>query len=292
MNWDDAKYFLAVARSGQMLAAANRLGVSQAKLSRRLASLEQSMGTKLVLRSTSGCELTPQGIAMMEVAEKIEFELQEVRTSIKEPEREVSGTVRIGTPDGFGLGFLAPKIVELTNLYPNLRVQLVPVPRSFSLSQREADIAIMVDRPSKGRLYARKLTDYTLGLYASKSYLENFGSPDDGSDLKNHKLVGYVEDLIFSPVLNYTRHFSNTWDASLEVSSAVGQFEAVKAGAGIGILHRFMARQDADLVMILPHLNIERSYWTVLHENMKNVRRVRVVADFLEAIVRKNQHHF
>ena len=84
---------------------------------------------------------------------------------------EVSGTVRIGAPDGFGVAYLAPRLGELTERHPTLSVQLVPVPRSFSLSRREADIAITVERPTEGRLVASKLVDYTLGLYASKAYL-------------------------------------------------------------------------------------------------------------------------
>lgn len=292
LNWDDAKYFLAVAREGQMLSAANRLGVSQAKLSRRIASLEQSFDAQLVIRSTSGCELTEDGVGLFATCERIELEFREATSRIREPESGVSGTVRIGTPDGFGIWFLAPRIHGLIEQYPDLRVQLVPIPRSFSLSQREADIAVMVGRPENGRLRARKLTDYSLSLYASRNYIKEHGAPSTLEEMKGHKLVGYVEDLIFSPALNFNAEISRDWNSSLEISSAVGQLEAVRSGAGIGVMHDFMAGGRSNFVRVLPELNLTRAYWSVWHESMKNTRRVRVVADFLDKIVKEKSVNF
>lgn len=292
MNWDDVKYFLAVARAGQMLGAANGLGVSQAKLSRRIASLETSLDTKLLRRSPAGCDLTKNGRSFLATAERIETEFLAATAGIRDPQSEISGTVRIGTPDGFGLAFLAPRIRALTDLYPKLRVQLVPGPRSFSLSQREADIAVMIGRPEKGRLIARKLTDYTLGLYAAKSYLSERGRPEHLSDILQHRLVGYVEDLIFTPTLNYNAEILRDWTSTLEVSSAVGQFEAVRSGFGIGALHDFMVRPQDQLVRLFPTPTLTRTYWTVWHESMNNTQNVRVVAEFLETLAKKNKETF
>ncbi len=292
MNWDDVKYFLAVARAGQMLGAAGRLGVSQAKLSRRITSLENAMDCKLFERSTEGCQLTEDGTALLDVAVRIESDFVELQSVIHQPEGAVSGTVRIGAPDGFGVSFLSPELHKLREQYPELTVQLVPVPRSFSLSQREADIAVMVGRPAKGRLRVRKLTDYSLGLYASKSYLRKFGEPAHPADLQTHRLVGYVEDLIFTQELNYTSEILGDWRSDIEISSVLGQFEAVRAGAGIGVLHDFMAVPENDLVSLLPEISVRRSYWTAFHESMKNTRRVRVVAEFLDHQVSQKKASF
>lgn len=292
MNWDDAKYFLAVARAGQMLGAATRLGVSQAMLSRRVSSLEAALDCKLFERSTGGCVLTPDGAALMEVALRVEAEFETAKTLVQTSTSSVSGTVRIGAPDGFGVAFLSPRLHVLTKKYPLLNVQLVPVPRSFSLSQREADIAVMVGRPQTGRLRARKLTDYSLGLYAAKSYLKKAGMPAQLKELNAHSLVGYVEDLIFSTELNYNTEVLGSWESSIEISSALGQFEAVKAGAGIGVLHDFMAMQNDGLVNLFPEVSLSRSYWTVWHESMKNTRRISVVAQFLDNLVRMERGYF
>ena len=205
---------------------------------------------------------------------------------------EIAGTVRIGAPDGFGSAFLAPRLGLFQKAYPDLRVQLVPVPRSFSLSEREADVAIMVGRPRKGRLRVRKLVDYSLGLYASRTYLNTAGFPGDLADLKAHPLIGYVEDLIYSPELNYTRDFLRDWRSSIEVSTAIGQFEAVRAGAGIGILHDFMASGEPDLVPLFTETRTNRSYWVVWHENLRVARRVKAVVDLLDKIVRTESEIF
>lgn len=292
MNWDDLKYFLAVARDGQFLSAAHRLGVSQATLNRRVTALEEKLGSSLFNRSTTGSELTAKGVALMEHAVRIEAETLQISSTLSGRESEISGTVRIGAPDGFGVAYLAPRLHFLTAKYPNLSVQLVPMPRHFSLSQREADIAITIGRPEKGRLHTRKLTDYSLRLYASKTYLEANGTPDTLGALTDHRLVGYVEDLIFTPALNFSAHFLRNWQSTIEVSSALGQFEVVRAGGGIGILHDFMVHDAPDLVPVLPDEKLLRSYWTVWHENLKNSRRVAEVARFLHHIVKGNRQIF
>ena len=163
MDWDDARFFLAVAREGQMLGAARRLGTSQARLSRRMAALEDAVGARLLDRTTRGSALTEDGRIVFEAAERMEAEMLESLARLQGRQGDVHGTIRIGAPDGFGSAFLAPRLHRLTALHPGLHVQLVPMPRSFSLSQREADLAIMVGRPDRGRLRVRRLTDYTLG---------------------------------------------------------------------------------------------------------------------------------
>ncbi|MGA7690644.1 MAG: LysR family transcriptional regulator [Jiangellales bacterium] len=291
MNWDDLRYFLAVAREGQMLGAAGRLGVSQARLSRHIAALEDAVGARLFDRTTRGSILTPDGEALFATAERVEAEVLSGVADMQGRE-EISGTVRIGAPDGFGSAFLAPRLGRFRKAYPDLRIQLVPVPRSFSLSEREADIAVMVGRPDKGRLRVRKLIDYSLGLYAAQSYLDHAGSPRFIDDLTTHSLVGYVEDLIYTPELNYAREFAMDWQSDIEVSTAIGQFEAVRAGAGIGICHDFMAAGVSGLVRLFPNLSVTRSYWIVWHENLRVARRVQAVAELLDQIVRKDRGLF
>jgi DNA-binding transcriptional LysR family regulator len=168
----------------------------------------------------------------------------------------------------------------------------VPVPRSVSLSQREADIAITLERPEQGRLVSAKLTDYTLGLYASRSYAELNGQPANVEALKQHRRIGYVEDLIFSQSLNFTGEVMRNWNAAFEISSATGQTEAVLSGAGIGILHDYIARQNLELVRILPDISIRRAYWTTFHESARELVRVRTVSDFLQELVAAERHIF
>ena len=292
MNWDDVRIFLAVARTGQILAASRRLELNHATVSRRITALESDLQSKLLIRRTNGCALTQEGEAFMHAAERMEAEMLAARAAVGRTDTEVSGAVRIGATDGFGIAFLAPRLGTLTRQYPGLKIQLVPVPQSFSLSRREADISITVERPQTGRLIARKLVDYALGLYASKSYLEEFGAPKTAANLKNYRLVGYVEDLIFSPQLHYRADFVRNWESDFEISAVLGQMEAVRSGAGIGILHRFIARPYDDLAPVLPELRVDRSYWIVYHESLRNIRRIKTVVDFIAAEAEREKHQF
>ncbi|MGX1497412.1 LysR family transcriptional regulator [Roseibium aggregatum] len=292
MNWDDIRIFLAIARTGQILAAARRLGLNHATVARRLTSLEDSVGTRLFDRSTSGCLLTEAGSRFFDRAERIEAEAVAAEADLTNDTPEITGTVRIGAPDGFGVAYLAPRLGKLTEKHPGLTVQLVPVPRSFSLSRREADIAVTIDRPETGRLVAGKLVDYSLGLYASKTYLERRGTPAIATDLTAHDLIGYVEDLLYSPSLNYGTEILKDWTARFEIASALGQTEAVRSGAGIGILHDFIARDDSGLVTVLPDIKLRRAYWMVTHESSRPLRHVAAAQDFLRDQVARDRAIF
>ncbi|MCB1969670.1 MAG: LysR family transcriptional regulator [Geminicoccaceae bacterium] len=291
MNWDNARYLLAIGREGQILGAARKLGISQAKLSRRIAALESATGQRLLDRTTRGSVLTEAGQTLFAAAERVETEFLGALSRIGQQE-DLAGTVRIGAPDGFGSHFLAPRIGMLTAEYPNLSIDLVPVPRSFSLSEREADIAIMVGRPEKGRLRVRRLIDYTLGLYASPGYVARMGMPGAIDDLGHHDLVGYVDDLIYTPELNYAVEVLPGWRSRIGVATAVGQIETVAAGAGIGILHDFMVVGRNDLMPILSDVRVKRAYWTAWHENLRTARRVQAVANFLQHVVWENRELF
>lgn len=291
LDWDDARMFLAVARAGQILGASRKLGLNQATLSRRMAILEKALGAKLLIRRTHGCELTDAGADLLDALERIEAQMLTIQARVRGMEASASGIVRIGAPDGFGVGFLAPRLVQLAERHPGLTIQLVPISRGFSLSRREADLAVMVGRPEKGRLVARKLTDYTLGLYASPSYLAAHPAPQKPADLASHRLVGYVEDLVASPTYNYADDFLRGWRSTIELTSAIGQRDAVASGAGIGVLHDYLAR-DHGLVRILPELGVSRSYWLTVHENLRDVRRVQAAADWLAELVRQSGSSF
>lgn len=291
MNWDDARIFLAVARSGQILGAAKALGLNHATVARRLTALEAALGSKLFTRRTNGSELSGAGEKFLVHAEAMESAMLAASESAG-ADSLIDGTVRVGAPDGLGVAFLAPRLGELTERHKGLRIELVPVPRAFSLSRREADIAVTLERPREGRLVARKLTDYGLGLYASQGYLDRHGTPASLEDLTAHRLVGYVEDLLYTASLDYNAEFLKGWRSSLAVSSAMGQTEAVRAGAGIGILHAFMVRRDPGLVPVLPEHMLTRSYWTVVHEDLRSIRRVVLVAEFLAELVARDRHLF
>lgn len=266
--------------------------MNHATVARRLTGLESDLKAQLFTRRPSGTELTRAGEDFLIAAERMEAEMLAARALVGDASVTISGTVRVGAPDGFGVAFLAPRLGELTRLHPDLNIELVPVPRSFSLSRREADIAITVERPDQGRLVASKLVDYRLGLYASKAYLAEHAPPQSVEELLQHRLVGYVEDLLASPSLAYATEFTRDFHPRFAVSSALGQVEAVSSGAGIGILHSFIASTRAELVPVLSDIDIRRAYYTVYHESMRSLRRIETVVRFIQSLVERERGKF
>ena len=290
MDWDDIRVFLAIARAGHLIGAAKRLRLNHATVARRLNGLETALQTKLFIRRPSGCNLTDEGERLLAYAERMETEMLVGCSNIGHTDLTIDGTVRIGAPDGFGIAFLARRMGHLKTLYPSLLIQLVPVSQSFSLSRRDADIAITIGRPEEGRLVARKLTDYTLGFFAAQDYLAHTGTPSTLNDLTQHVRIGIVEDLNYS--LNFGQELVKDWKSDIEISSTLGRIEAVRVGAGVGVLQSFIAKQYDNLVHILPEHLITRSYWIVSHEDLRDIRRISIVSEFIASEVNKERHLF
>lgn len=274
MEWDRVRIFLAVARSGQLLGAARSLGLNHATVGRQLTALEEELQAKLIERHINGCTLTPAGEALLASAEKVESELLQVESNLSGNAAAIRGTVRVGAPDGLGNYFLAASLAELSDRHADLLVQLVPLPRTFSLSRREADIVITLDRPSQGNLMVQKLTDYTLSLYASDGYLKRSPPIRQADDLHGHLFITYVDDLIYTPGLDYGRAFAARMPRRFECGSMVGQMEAVRAGTGVAILHDYVAHNMPNLKRVLPHIQFTRSYWLISHPDTHRSHRV------------------
>ncbi|WP_172980362.1 substrate-binding domain-containing protein [Tardiphaga sp. P9-11] len=200
--------------------------------------------------------------------------------------------MRIAAPDGFATFFLCSSLAKLKSQLPSLNIQLVPMSRSFSLSRREADIAVTIERPSKGRVSFRRLVDYSLHFYAARAYLKDRGRPSSVPDLAQHHLVTYVQDLLFADQLNFVPELFGPNHVRFECSTAIGQIAAVRAGAGIGILHDYAVFGETDIELVLPKQSFERSYWLVTHDDLVGLNRVQVVSDFIGSEISRRQAIF
>lgn len=292
-SWDDLRFFLAVARAGRLTLAAQRLGVDHATVSRRVQALEAALKATFFNRSPKGYALTPHGERLLEIAEAMETAALTAQSDVSNANLSLSGAVRIGAPDGFGTFFLASRLAQFCETYPDLDVQLVAMPRSFSLSKREADIAISLTRPEQGRVYARKLTDYSLSLYASKTYLARHSTIANAADLRNHRIIGYIQDLIFTPELDYLRHLGKGLKAQITSTNLVAQRNATLAAAGLCILPDFMVNEDSRLSRVLPdEMRLTRSFWLVVHAEMRELARIRAIIDYINQQVKLSRHIF
>ena len=286
-RWDDLQAFLAVARAGRLTEAARGMGVEHTTLSRRITRLEAALGARLFDRRPTGYELSAEGESLLPRAEAIERAALGIWLDRVDPAVGLTGSVRIGTPEAFGTFCLAERIGELSALHPGLSIELVATPRAFSLSKREADLAIGLARPATGRLRAKKLGDYELGLYGAPDYLARHGRPEGRDGLHRHRFVGYIDDLVFSPELDYFATALPGLQPIIRISNVITQMTATRAGAGLCILPCFMADRDANLVRLLPQsVRIVRSYWLLTHADMLHLKRIRVASAFIASVVR------
>lgn len=289
-HWDDVRFFLAVVRSGTLVLAARRLGTDHTTVGRRLSALETALRARLIDRSPSGCSLTAHGERFLPVAEAMESVATEATETIAGSDVALSGTVRVGAPDGFGSWFLAPRIKYFCNQNPELEVQIVAMPRIFSLSKREADIAIGLSRPAEGRLVSRKLTDYSLGLFAGRGYLAAAKPIRTRADLVEHNFISYIDDLIFAPELDYMPQISRRVRPRLKSSNLIAQMQATIAGAGICVLPHFMANTEPRLLPVLPDsVTLTRTFWLIVHADQRNVARIRSVSDYIFELAHANR---
>src|SRR5690625_2687838 len=199
MNWDDIKYFIEVARTQRVSVAASHLGVRHSTVSRRIHALEQSLGFLLFNKSrVDGFTLTEDGEQFFNYAEQIESTITTARERISGEAQSLKGHLRVGCTEGFGSYILTPLMTDFQKKYPSISLDIMPVPRFISLSKREADIAIALERPQRGPYLCTRLTDYSLRLYATRQYLQEHEPITSLACLKKHKFIGYVEELLFS----------------------------------------------------------------------------------------------
>lgn len=292
MDWERVRIFLEVARAGQILKASKSLRLNHATVARQLTALESGLNAKLLERHTSGCTLTAAGQALVAAAERAESEFLKVGSSIGGAADAITGTVRVGAPDGLGNYFLADRLGALAAKHPGLVIQLVPLPRTFSLSRREADVAITLDRPKQGKLILSKLTDYTLGVYAADAYLAREGPIKTQADLAGRLFVTQVEDFVYSRALDYASVLGRLMSRRYECGSVVAQMEAVRGGHGVGILHDYVAQRYPELRRLLPDICFVRNYWLTSHPDTHETRRVQEVHRFIVASVKAARSSF
>ncbi len=281
MDWDNIRIFLAVARTGQFLAAGRQLHVDHATVSRRITALEKSLNARLLDRRTTGTVLTEAGSRFLEAAERMESALLQTEAELSRRDVDLAGTVRIGAPDGISTFYLARCFESFMQRFPAITIQLVPMPQVIPLAKREVDIVIVLEKPDAGRFVARRLTDYSLGIYGSAAYLTAHPAPLNQAGLLRHSLVGYVAEYAFSSALDYVRDLYEGASTHFQCASAVGQLEAVRSGMGLGVVHDYIARMHPELVRVLPERRALRSYWIVVHEDVRDLCRIRAVHDHL-----------
>ncbi len=281
---EDLLYLLVLARSGRLSDAANRMGVEHTTVSRRVSALEKSVGRRLIDRTPHGWVLTDDGEALVEHAEKIESVLHDVdQVAVSPRSLSLGGTVRIAATDGIGSTLVAEALVELRRAHPRLEVELTTATRRFDVTSKDYDVAITLQRLPSHRLAVAPLTDYSLGLFATRNYLETHPAVRRREDLADHALAWYIDSLLDIPELD-------VFDASvlpqrrvLRSSNIFAQLSFVTAGGGIGLLPWYLAFQRPDLVRVLPdEVSVRLTFWLVTRKQSLGLARVQAAVEYLK----------
>jgi DNA-binding transcriptional LysR family regulator len=222
----------------------------------------------------------------------LESSVWEIQRNIAGRTQHVEGLVRIGAPDDFGNVFLAKRISELQGLHPGLKIELITLPYTLSVSKREVDIAIGIERPVEGRLFVRKLTDFEMRLYASRDYTAARGPIDGASELARQMWIGGVSDFN-SALPDAATELDCTPTLRFTCSSFAGQLAAAVSGAGVAMLPRYVADQETSLTPVLPDV-VQRTqaYHMVIHADLRDLPRVRTAANYIAQKVTEARARF
>ena len=286
MDWDDLRLFLAVARAESLSGAGKHLRLDPATIGRRIGRLEEALGARLFAKSPQGYALTDEGARILAHAERAEQAMSGAMEELRGAQG-LTGQIRLGAPDGCANYLLPQVLAAICDENPGLEVQIIALPRVFNLSKREADMAIGVSRPETGRLSVQKLTDYRLHLAASRDYIARHPAITSAADLRGHRMIGYIPDMIFDKELDYLGQLGAE-TVALASNSVSVQLNWLRHGAGVGVVHDFALPAAPELVRLIPdQISLIRSFWLIRHADDGRADRLNRFAALLVQAVRK-----
>jgi len=279
-NWNDLKYFLAVASHGSTIAAGKALGLSQSTVHRRLSELETRIGRPLVTRHTSGYRLTEFGNDLQVYAEHVEAAIKELEQHVADESRDRSGVIRVTCPEPI-VQRMTALIDRFHERHPKLRVEFVMSDRYLDLLKGEADVAFR-SGDTDDELVGRKLADSIWAVYASRGYIERHGKPERVEDLSHHRLVSLDESMSGHRVVKWLKEAVPDAKIVARNNSMLGLVYAVKSGVGVGPLPTAIADTEPDLVRVLgPIPELVRSWRLLTHPDLRRTPRIAAFFDFI-----------
>lgn len=287
-DWNDLKYFLAVAREGGLSKAGLALGSSASTVSRHITALEQHLRVRLFVRLSTGYLLTDAGSELFERVAEVERRTQAVArgSSVAAEHQQVKGLVRLATADSVGSYVLAPQMLLLKQRHPALRLELILGHAQVDLTRREADVALRVldahNPDAHPDHVMHRVGPMQFEVYAARSLLN--GARADSVDWRAMDHVGWDSGSRHLTLARWLEsHFSRP--AAFSSNSMSIHLQWIRSGLGVGMLPRFVAAQESTLVRLPVEDPPRRELWLVYHRDLKNSLRVRAVRQFVEDVV-------
>ncbi len=290
IEWDDLRYFLAIARHHTLTGAARALGVQQSTMGRRLDSLEERAGVKLLHRTPSGFVLTSAGEAIFANVERIEDEALAVERAIAGKDGRLEGPVRVTAVEKLTADFVAPLLGEFAATYPDIMLDLVTEARSLNLARGEAEIALRMARFRQNDIAARLVARLPVGLFASADYIERHGLPDFSRDAQDHRVLLMSEPWMSLPEMVWFSGLAGQAQVAMRANSRNVLIKAAKAGIGILCIEQLYCEGSGLVAIEPPAEPPTREVWLGIHNDMRAIPRIRAVAEFLATGLRRQLH--
>jgi DNA-binding transcriptional LysR family regulator len=287
MEWDDFKYFLAVARGGSLTAAGRVLKTSAATVGRRILTLEGRLGARLFDRGQTGYSLTESGEAIRLKAEEVEEAVLSVEREAFGRDLRASGKVRVAAAEDIASVIIAPKLPDFRRSYPGIVLEAVSSWDVVNLTRREADVAIRTVRPTQGDFVIRQTGVWNCALYVSRNFASERKLAADMKTVPDVDVISWTEEHRFRGGDWFEKHAPNA-RVVFAANSRHIQYAACKAGLGAAILPCLSADRDPALLRLLPPERVRSvPLWLVAHRDLIRTARVRAVMDFLGEIAPK-----
>jgi DNA-binding transcriptional LysR family regulator len=283
LDWNDVRYFLAVADTGSTLAAGRVLRVSQTTVARRITALEAALGLTLFERRPAGYALTPSGEALIERARGVATAAEGLAEAASVQTREASGIVRVTMEEIYAVTVMGPILRDLHDRHPAIRIELDTTEDVRDLAAGAAEVAIRTTKAlTGGGLVGRRVATTEWTIYCSRVYAAEHGVPRTRRALRGHPIIGGGGRNIWRVYLEWLRENGLEDAIAIQHDSVAGLLAAVRSGIGLAALPSFVADLDPDLVCCLPPAP-DKHYdlWLLTAERLRHSPRVRIVLDFL-----------
>lgn len=279
MNWDDLRYFLALARSGTVSAAGRELEVKHTTVSRRIKALEQQLGTRLFDRLPGGFAMTTAGEHLYQHALVMEEQAQAVDREVFGLDAQLQGTLIVTASHDVFNRLVIPHLHEFRREYPGIDLHLLSTAGLADLGARQADIALRLTPQPPDYLVGRRVLPLGIGLYASEAYLEASPQPRD--------ILLWCDEIEWPEWAQ--QHFPEA-RVSLRASDVTTLLTCVEQGLGVTMLPCYIGDSSPDLRRLDLALKTSTwGVWVLSHADLRSTARVRVCRDFLVDIVRREE---
>jgi len=290
MNWDDLRFFLAVAAAGSLSGAAQQIGVNTTTVLRRVSSLEEDLGARLFERERTGYKLTAAGDRLMEALEPVDQRLSSLARDFAAGGAGSEGQVRLAASEIVASHVIAPGLVQLAQAHPGLELEVLTDPTLSGPTGaprimnplRDVDMALRAARPTQGDMLTRKVGDMAYGLYGSAAYLAARPPVAAMSDLAGHQMIGFLAaEAPVGPVWWMSRA-EKVAQTVFRSSSAAARAAAAREGVGLAALPCLLADGDAGLVRVLGPGEVGAlELWIMVRNDMAQLAHVRAVMAFV-----------